>query len=170
MTLRLNGKTLVEDRDYKLLCFNNEIGLPSYNAVTVRGIGNYTDNSGCTMFTYSFDRRWGQNAIDTSAKIARFELDQGMGCNGICVATGQGYWDALAGGPLAAKYNAVLVLSNPSNYSAIQAACQYNFDKTKGKGIDAYLTRALNGHVLGGPVAVPAATLTWCNHVYDYVR
>ncbi len=88
----------------------------------------------------------GANSIATSQVIASWEIDQGMSTKNMCVATGEGYWDALAGAPLAGKEGSVLVLSNPNRYEAIDQV------------YDPLTTNVTLGHVLGGTAAVPEDT------------
>lgn len=92
----------------------------------------------------------GPNAIDTSAATARWELARGMRAEGMGVASGQGYWDALTGAALTGKLGSVLVLTNPQNYRAIDAV---RAD---------HETEISHGYVFGGTSSVPQAT-------YDYL-
>lgn len=93
----------------------------------------------------------GDTAIDTSAEIARYEILRGMEVTNMCVADGRGWWDALCGAALAGAQNSVLVLSNPDNYTAVDA-------------VYAPGDKALEeGHILGGRDAVPATTEDYLN-------
>lgn len=92
----------------------------------------------------------GIDAIGTSAAIACWEIDEGMGVEGLCVATSNGYWDALTGAAFAGKNRSVLVLANADAYGAIDAA----LDKVWGAS-------PASGHVLGGNAAVPEPVLTY---------
>ena len=97
------------------------------------------------------DRRlWGDNAVQTSAAIASFEMTQGMSANGMAVATTNGYWDALSGAALCGSRGSVLVLANDSDRRAI--------DQIAGANV-AGITSA---YVFGGEMAVSAST-------YDYL-
>ena len=91
-------------------------------------------------------RRAGSNAIATSASLATWALGQGLGANGMGIATVNGYWDALTGAALCGKRNAVLVLASNSNSSAVTQVVRAN---------KASITRA---YVFGGTAAVSAAT------------
>jgi putative cell wall-binding protein len=62
----------------------------------------------------------GPDRYATSLAIARWELGQGMGADGVAVAVGEKFPDALAGGALLAKNNAVVLLARPDNTSAYQ--------------------------------------------------
>lgn len=156
---QLDGRTLADVRNFShAIIVGGTAVVPASVEDQLKGMG------------LSVTRLGGDTAIDTSATIAKWEIDHGMYCNGMCVARGDDYHDALAGGPLAGRANAVLVLSNPGNYKAIAAACQYQYDSVPKGNTDYAMCRAVTGHVLGGPAAVPEATLDWCNHVYDHVR
>lgn len=60
----------------------------------------------------------GIDALGTSAAIAQFELANGMHADELCVATTNGYWDALTGASLAGKEDAIIVLANPTGGTA----------------------------------------------------
>lgn len=89
------------------------------------------------------ERIYGDTAIETSGKIAAWELkDEEMSLESLAVATTDGYWDALTGAALAGKQNAILVLVGPNgDYRALDAVYGYNGTVS-------------NGHVFGGPVAI----------------
>ena len=95
-------------------------------------------------------RLWGDNAVQTSAAIASFEMAQGMSADGMAVATTNGYWDALSGAALCGSRGSVLVLANDSDRRAI--------DQIAGANV-AGITSA---YVFGGEMAVSAST-------YDYL-
>ena len=61
----------------------------------------------------------GSTSVETSTAIASYCLKHGMSANHMGIATANGYWDALTGGPLCGKYNAPLVLVAKSNVSSI---------------------------------------------------
>lgn len=93
-------------------------------------------------------RLWGQTALDTSAKIAEWELAEGMSLSRMAVATNNGYWDALTGAALCGQESSVLVLVSPTGgYTAFDAV----YDPAQ----------VIEGHVLGGPVAVSDASLEY---------
>ena len=57
------------------------------------------------------DRLWGNDAIETSEKVAQFGTGtMGMTADRMGVATNGGYWDALAGAALCGREGSVLVL------------------------------------------------------------
>ena len=91
-------------------------------------------------------RIYGQNAIDTSAAIARWELGRGMNYDGLAVATSEGYWDALTGAAFCGARGSVLVLEGSGNYTAIDAI------------LGEHRAAVTNGYVFGGPSAVPSLT------------
>lgn len=101
---------------------------------------------------YTIKRLAGPIALDTSAQIATWELGEGMSAEGISVATGEGYWDALTGAAVAGKNNSILVLANTYRYQAIDAA------------IGAPSTSNVRqGYVFGGTAAVSDFTLAYLN-------
>ena len=61
-------------------------------------------------------REWGDTAIGTSRRLAEFALSEGLS-SAIGVATINGYWDALTGGPLLGKCGGVLVLASDDDTS-----------------------------------------------------
>lgn len=91
-------------------------------------------------------RIYGKTAIDTSAAIARWELERGMNCDGFAVATSEGYWDALTGAAFCGTHGSVLVLEGSGNYTAIDAI------------MSEYGAAVTNGYILGGSSAVPSLT------------
>ena len=88
----------------------------------------------------------GNNALGTSAAIARWELSsEGMKATHFTVATSGSYKDALCGAALCGKQNSVLVLVDKrGNLDAVEAVLG---DRSAWKGIQC-------GYVLGGKVAV----------------
>ena len=58
------------------------------------------------------DRIWGDDAVETSDKVASFGIEQGLSANNLGVATSSGYWDALAGAAFCGKLGSVLVVVN----------------------------------------------------------
>lgn len=62
-------------------------------------------------------RCWGQNAYETAVDLANWEVSQGMGWTGVGIATGNGYWDALAGAALCGRNKSVLLLADEANSS-----------------------------------------------------
>lgn len=72
-----------------------------------------------------YGRFAGPNAYATSARIASWEIEEGLlSPTGIGVACGKGYWDALTGAALCGVNNWPLVLADDDNYSA--AVCIIN--------------------------------------------
>ena len=101
---------------------------------------------------YNVRRLWGETAIDTSAEIVTWELGQGMTAEGMSVATGYGYWDALTGAAVAGKNNGVLALVNSFQYQAVEAA------------IGSPATSDISqGYVFGGYNVVTDFTLSYLN-------
>ncbi len=95
-------------------------------------------------------RLWGENAVETSATIINWEMEQGMVATNMGVATGGGYWDALTGASLCGRLNSVIALTNPRQYEAIDAVLTDHRDDVS------------HGYVFGGTAAIPAIT-------YDYL-
>ena len=93
-------------------------------------------------------RLQGPTAIETSQAVANQCLADGMKPNNLCVATSEGYWDGLAGAALAGGKNAPLILARPG----VPASA------TNGL-VNAHKKEISQGYVLGGPAAVPDATL-----------
>lgn len=91
-------------------------------------------------------RIYGQTAIDTSATIARWELGQGMSCDGLAVATSGGYWDALTGAAFCGSRGSVLVLAGSGTYAAVDAI------------LGEHRAAVSHGYVFGGSSAVPSLT------------
>ncbi len=93
-------------------------------------------------------RLQGSDALGTSAAIANFELTQGMSLAHMAVATTASYKDALTGAALAGAQKSVLVLANPTKgYTAFDAVFKSRY--------------VAHGHVLGGPVAISDASLSY---------
>lgn len=93
-------------------------------------------------------RLQGPTAIETSQAVANQCLADGMKPNNLCVATSEGYWDGLAGAALAGGKNAPLILARPGVPTSA----------TNGI-VNAHKKEISQGYVLGGPAAVPDATL-----------
>lgn len=94
----------------------------------------------------SIERKYGQTEYETSAAIASWEIEHGMSACNTALATGNTYYDALAGGALCGKNGSVLVIANDSNRS-----CITGFIKQKRDSVE-------KGYVLGGPIAVSEST------------
>ena len=56
-------------------------------------------------------RKWGDDAYITSFRFAQYGLENSMRINHMGVATINDFYDALTGGPLCGKNDAVLVLA-----------------------------------------------------------
>ena len=90
----------------------------------------------------------GADAIATSQKIANQCIADGMQPDGLCVATSEGYWDGLTGSALAGGLNAPLILARPGSPSTATSGF-----------VTSQKSKITKGYVLGGPAAVPKATL-----------
>ena len=72
-----------------------------------------------------YERFAGPNAYATSSHVATWAIDEGLlSVEGIGVACGTGYWDALTGAALCGMNGSVLVLADDYNYST--AVCIIN--------------------------------------------
>lgn len=64
----------------------------------------------------------GDTAVETSEAVARYGIEHlGLQPEGMGVASGSGYWDALAGGAYCGKQGSVLVLVNDTDSSTIRS-------------------------------------------------
>lgn len=90
----------------------------------------------------------GTTAIDTSRLVAQFAISQGMSANNMGIATTSSYHDGLVGAAFCGKNNAVIVLTNGKDLSAIDAI--YTANKTK----------ITNGYVFGGTAVIPDSVIT----------
>ena len=88
------------------------------------------------------ERRSGATAYETSASLAAWSLGQGMTVDGMAVATGETYYDALTGAALCGKLGSVLVLASEGNTSVIDDIVA---DHAK-------IIR--HGYIFGGPFSV----------------
>lgn len=90
------------------------------------------------------ERVWGHDCFDTSAEIAKWELQHGMTLDHLSVASSNGYWDALSAAALNGKLNSVLVLvSKTGDYRALDAVYDYGSQSVQ------------HGHIYGGPLSIP---------------
>ncbi len=119
------------------------------NVIIVGGKAAVTDNvekqlksAGMKIKT----RLWGNNAVETSKKIAEWGIKNGLNANKMGVATSQNFPDALAGAALCGKNRSVLVLADD------QANLNATFPK-------AYKKTISRGYVFGGKYAVGEKTL-----------
>ncbi len=92
----------------------------------------------------------GGGALDTSVKIARWEVEsEGMNIDHLSVATSNGYWDALTGAALAGRQGSALVLVSPEgDCRALDEVYAYERGSIAG------------GYVFGGTLAVSDAAWT----------
>ena len=91
----------------------------------------------------------GDNAVLTSAEIAKYDIAHESGITGACVATTDGYWDALTGAALCGRAGDVLVLANDGDRRAIdEVALELGGSDCSFK-------------VFGGEMAVSASTYSY---------
>ncbi len=74
-----------------------------------QGVGTIVNDDGSRI-----DRRGGENRIETAVSLSRLAFSS---ADTVVIARSDQYADALAGGPLAARYAAPLLLSGPSGLS-----------------------------------------------------
>ena len=102
------------------LNFIRESGFKS--AVIVGGpmsISNSVESSLQSCGVDSIERLQGQSAYETSVAVARWGLSHGMKADGMGVATGDSYYDALSGAALCGKNHSVLVIAGQGNRIAL---------------------------------------------------
>lgn len=137
----LVGKQLTKDQI-------NFIKTKKFSTITIIGgtnaISNGVKNELSKYATVS--RVSGSDRYETSAKVASYYFN--AGANTIVLAIGNNYPDALTGGPLAAKLNAPMILTN-------SAAKEYNYAKNFRMN-----SGATNCIVLGGPKLVTNHAVT----------
>ena len=100
----------------------------------------------------------GENAWRTSQLVADWGVARGLSADGMGVADGNGYWDALTGAALCGRLGSVLVLVPHDGPAAAGGSlsddpwCIDAFVAPRAAGIS-------RGYVFGGEAAVPASTL-----------
>lgn len=94
----------------------------------------------------SCERLAGATAYETSTAIAKWCLTQGMTAESVGVATGESYYDALAGAALCGKNNSALVLVSDANRSNVNSFIKPNKASVK------------RAYVFGGSAAVSDET------------
>lgn len=101
------------------------------------------------------ERFAGQNAIGTSAAITRLCYASGME-GPLCVATSDGYWDALTGAPFAGSKQGVIALVSPEG----DTSAADTYASCMGSNANRL------GYVFGGPAAVKDDLYSYLNS-YD---
>lgn len=91
-------------------------------------------------------RKYGQTEYETSLEIAKWELSEGMTVSKMALATGTGYYDALAGAALCGRNNSVLVIASDYNRVCITDLIAQNRGAVS------------QGLVLGGEIAISSST------------
>ena len=66
----------------------------------------------------------GETRYETAAKIAAFEIEQGMSCNLVAIATGENFPDALAGAAFAGANDGILVLAKAAESPAVDTVAE----------------------------------------------
>lgn len=86
------------------------------------------------------DRIAGADRYETAAAIARYGVDEyGFAWDGVAIATGKGFADALAGGVAQAQWGSVMLLSDPASLS------EPSLDALEDNAADIYGIRFLGG-------------------------
>lgn len=153
--------------------FNKVVIVGGRNAVSMEVEGQLTSRNA----SIKIQRLWGEREIDTSATIVRWEVSPTwtdangkvydwtvpsplMGCKHMVVATTNGYWDGLAGGPLAGLGDSViaLVYRDSADYDEFQAVKEGWSLKGDFK----------EGYILGLTDAISKKTGDWL--IYEYQR
>ncbi len=89
-------------------------------------------------------RKYGADALLTSAEFAKFSQSEGMSSTNLGVATSSGYWDALSAAPFFGELGMPLVLvSSNADFRALDNV--YSFVKGALE----------HGYIVGGPLVVP---------------
>ena len=122
------------------------------NAVIVGGIAavpSSVESQLRTAGVSNIKRLAGSTRYETSAEIVRYELSAGLGfsMNGLLLATGENFPDALAAGPLAGKRTTPLLLVDSSG----NAASSF---------LKSYSGKISYANVVGGPAAISNPTAT----------
>jgi putative cell wall-binding protein len=94
------------------------------------------------------DRAGGANRYETAAKVADAGVAAGMSWDGVGIATGTDFPDALAGGAMLGAFDSVMLLTQPAS---LDPYARGRLEANAGA------IRAL--HVVGGTVAISAATM-----------
>lgn len=94
-------------------------------------------------------RKGGANRYETAALVAQAGVDAGMSWNGVGLATGENFPDALAGGAMLGAWNGVMLLTTPA---ALRAEAYTKISANKSK-IDTL-------YVIGGDGAVSSSVFT----------
>lgn len=94
-------------------------------------------------------RRGGANRYETAALVAQFGVSEGMNWNGVGIATGWNFPDALAGGAMLGALDSVMLLTTPD---ALHPEAYARLSSNNAK-IDTL-------HVVGGVSAVSAPTMS----------
>lgn len=115
--VKLNGKLLRENTDYKVICsYNTEIR--SIADMTIVGMGNYYGVvSRGFRVKVGWNRLWGDSALSTMKTIVR-EGFSSMDSDTAILATIDGYWDALTASGLAGLKGCPVILTTGSSLAS----------------------------------------------------
>ncbi|PLS25958.1 cell wall-binding repeat-containing protein, partial [Bifidobacterium parmae] len=102
------------------------IGSGSFSSAVIVGsnvvVSDWVDFAQLPALGVASERVAGPTRYETSAKVAEWCVKQGMGMDGAVFASGEGFADALAAGPLAGRSNAALMLVRDPSSPAIALA------------------------------------------------
>ena len=123
------------------------------NVVIVGGTNAVSSDVEKQLSGYRVERLAGADRYATSALVAKWEMQRGMGVFHVAVATGANFPDALAGAALCGSTESVLLLSLATEYGSVALR----------DVLAPHAAEVSQGYVLGGESAVPRGTL-------DYLR
>ncbi|PLS28816.1 cell wall-binding repeat-containing protein, partial [Bifidobacterium parmae] len=111
------------------------IGSGSFSSAVIVGsnvvVSDWVDFAQLPALGVASERVAGPTRYETSAKVAEWCVKQGMGMDGAVFASGEGFADALAAGPLAGRSNAALMLVRDPSSPAIALAGKHAKDVSK---------------------------------------
>ena len=119
--------------------------------VIVGGTGAVSADVEGQLAGYSVERLAGPDRYATSALVAKWEMERGMGVSHAAVATGANFPDALAGAALCGRNGSVLLLSLDAGHGKVALR----------DVLEPHAAEVYQGYVLGGEGAVPEGTLDY---------
>lgn len=96
------------------------------NVIIVGGTAAVSKDVESQLAGKNITRLAGPGAYDTSLMIATWELANGMRADGMALATGEGYWDALTGAALCGRNSAILVLADDTRQICLDGVVTAN--------------------------------------------
>ncbi len=92
----------------------------------------------------------GMNRYETAQRVAELAYDRGMGPERLVIASGESFPDAMTGGWMAARYNAVLIMTRPDRVPAETAEL-----------LSERFISVTDTYIVGGPTAVGPDVASW---------